>query len=498
MKLEMAAKTDVGKVREANEDHYSLLEDDNLAILCDGMGGHKAGAKASQLAVSTIRYVYSFLDQKSHYKIAADLEEAHKEIAARLVSSIRLANRQIYNKAHKEKQYNGMGTTISALLLRENTACICHVGDSRVYRLRNDEFELLTEDHSWVNELIQDHEIEKNEASRFEKKNVITRALGLAPTVKIDLTLEPIEAGDIFLLCSDGLTNGLSDDEIKDIISYNIDDIDDLENAVTELIDSANDSDGSDNITVSLVKVLKKNSFDKTLLPSSVTLKTELNDVSSLENKILKKEFSNKNSINFLWMKKYLTAFAIAVILLISVIFVKYSFIDHKNENAIAASKQIDKTIKSSSGDNNISYNVEKSVDSTMKAQSTTPQLINNDENSVSNDTLANKVTRDEKILTKSLNKTSRNRGLIYIVGLENLVRQQKTFLFLNQRLLGNTSDFFESGIPVRPGQYEIAIKDSNQTMLYQHDNIWISAGDIKAIEFVRHNNLTKNSSYDR
>jgi len=494
MKIEMAAKTDVGKVRKANEDHYSLFDDDNMAILCDGMGGHKAGAKASQLAVSTIRYVYSFLDQKKHYKIAADLDEAHKEMAARLVSSIRLANRQIYNKA-LEKQYNGMGTTISELVLRENTACICHVGDSRVYRLRNDEFELLTEDHSWVNELIQDREIEENEASRFEKKNVITRALGLAPSVKIDLKLEPAEVGDIFLLCSDGLTGGLSDDEIKDIISYNIDN---LENAVTELIDSANDSDGSDNITVSLVKVLEKNSFDKTLLPSSVTLKTEPKDVSSLENEILKKEFSKKNSINFSWMKKYIIVFAIVAILLSSFIFVKYSFIDLRNENAIAVSKEIDKTIESNLSDNNILHNVENTVDSTMKAQLTTPQLLNNDENSVSNDTLNNKVTQNEKILTKSLNKTSRNRGLIYIVGLENLVKQQKTFLFLNQRLLGNTGNFFESGIPVRPGQYKIAIKDSNQTMLYQHDNIWISAGDIKAIEFVQQKNLKENASDDR
>ena len=152
MKIQIVAKSDVGKVRKINEDYCGIFKEDNLAILCDGMGGHQAGAQASRLAVSTIRYMYTFLDKNTLSKITDDLEEIHKDIAARLVGSTRLANRHIYNRAQKDKQYRGMGTTVSTLLLKENTACICHVGDSRIYRLRDSELELLTEDHSWINE----------------------------------------------------------------------------------------------------------------------------------------------------------------------------------------------------------------------------------------------------------------------------------------------------------------------------------------------------------
>lgn len=483
MKIQMVAKSEVGKVRKINEDYCGIFKEDNLAILCDGMGGHQAGAHASRLAVSTTRYMYTFLNKNTLLKITDDLDEAHKDIAARLVGSIRLANRHIYNLGQKEKHYRGMGTTVSALLLKENNACICHVGDSRIYRLCDNKLELLTEDHSWINELIQDNEINQDEISRFEKKNVITRALGLSPSVKIDLKLLPIKSKDIFLLCSDGLTNGLTDSEIKRIILSNKDD---LESALSELIDAANFKDGSDNITVSLVAITENNSFEKSLLPASVTLKAENKDVSLLEDKILRQEFSNRNSVekfvNILqkfWKKKYSKAFAVAALLLVTIAFVKYSFTDNTNKHNLAVSNEA---------------NIIKSADITKKSHkkyiqtnnpvdnselATHPDSVINQEN-----LLTNSITQSDKILTKSLNRTSRNRGLIYLVGLDNLVRNQNTYLFLNNRLLGNTDDYFDNGIRVRPGGYEIAIKDTNNKTLFKHDTIWISAGDIKAIEF--------------
>ena len=485
MEFEWTSKTHTGRVREKNEDASLCLPDIGLFVVCDGMGGHKAGAKASRLAVSTIRYMYTYLDQKIHSTIAVDLDDAYKDLAARLVSSVRLANRHIYNKAHKNKIYKGMGTTISALAFKESIACICHVGDSRIYRCRSGKIELLTEDHSWVNELIQDNEIKKEDAFQFEKKNVITRALGLAPTVKIDLKLEPAKTGDLFLLCSDGLTNSLSDNELKNIVLNNQHDLD---FAATQLIDTANDKDGSDNITVAFVNILEKNSFDKTFLPVSITLKPESNAISSLENRILRHQFSNRsvfnkilNKINTIWEKRYPKFIIITLLLLITILFVKYSFTDHKKNKPIPTFEELNESAKHNSNSNVNQNKINQTSNERSNTKLTSSSIT---DNSVTYDSLKNNVTQNEKILTRSLNKTSRNRGLIYLVGLEHLAKNQKTLLYLNNRLLGNTNDFFENGIRVRPGRYDIAIKDSNKMILCKHQNIWISAGDIKAIEF--------------
>lgn len=471
----MVAKSDVGKVRKFNEDHFGLFEEDNLAILCDGMGGHNAGDVASQLGVDVTQRMYHSLDRQIHIKIAADLDHTYQEKAAPLVSAIRLANRHIYNESKRASANHGMGTTISALAIKDNCACICHVGDSRIYRLRGKKLELLTEDHSWLNELIQDKEIKQEDAYQFEHKNVITRALGIAPTVKIDLRLEPIQAGDLFLLCSDGLTNALLDGEIRRIILYNQND---LNTAAMQLIESANLKDGSDNITVTFVKILEHNNTNEEVLPVSLTLKNEIEEISLVENKILKKELSHQGMLTRITNSVFKQKIPILIVLFfIIIIFVKYSFNHQHIENNIQQS-----------GDSNKA----EQENLTLMKQSENPALSNNTSTVQDfnlrepNDSLKKAIIKNERILTKSLNRSVQDKGLIYLVGLENLLDKKKTFIYLNDILLGNSRKFIENGIRLKPGQYTIAIKDTNNVILYQLDEILLTAGDVKAIELKR------------
>jgi serine/threonine protein phosphatase PrpC len=197
---------------------------------------------------------------------------------------------------------------------------LAHVGDSRIYRVRDRELSQLTDDHSWINELIQDREIKKEEARFFQKKNVITRALGMAPGVKIDVRIEPIENGDIFLLCSDGLTNSLNDDLIQAIlVNYQPD----LESVTHNLIDMAKRIDGSDNISVAIVKVLDAGSASRPLTPSQVTIKEANSKIVSLENKIFRQNMARKsnNNIFFNLFSRYKTFLLLLIGTILLVIF---------------------------------------------------------------------------------------------------------------------------------------------------------------------------------
>jgi PPM family protein phosphatase len=477
MKIEMIAKSDVGMARKYNEDYCGVFEKEKLAILSDGMGGHKAGAYASRLAVSTIRYMYIFLDLEIHQKIAEDLNNIdNNEMAIRLISSIRLANHHIFNKAIRGNQYQGMGTTVSALALNDDIVCIAHVGDSRVYRIRNQEMELLTEDHSWINELIKDNEIKKEQALQFEKKNVITRALGLSPTVKIDIKLENVEAGDLFLLCSDGLTTSLQDDEIKRIILYNQQNLD---HAAIHLIDSANMANGSDNTTVSLVKILEKSENGKTIIPVSVTMKNESEEINIIENKILKQEFNKKNLPNefdSIWKNKYTQITAGIFFPLLMILIFKLSFSNHANQkksevNEPAVTKKITENAVLGKSKSNLYSQAES--DDFLSSQA---------ENKKRNNSSGN--VEFEKLRARSLNKVNESRGLIYIVGLEKIAEYQKSFIYVNNQLLGSTSEFIDTGINVHPGKFEIAIKDSANHLIFRQRDLFIADGEVKAIEY--------------
>jgi protein phosphatase len=219
MKLVIAAATDVGTVREANEDFFYYSKPSQLIVVCDGMGGHQSGAVASRIAGKTVRDVFFHADLAELTRLGEDLLDRLPPLALRLVIGARLANRRLLQMAERDAALRGMGTTLLAMALGESSACVVHVGDSRLYRWRQKTLAPITEDHSLVNQLLQDRDIRADEVQHFRKKNVLIRALGTHPAVKIDVQAFPVQAADMFLLCSDGFHNALNQIEIEKLLS---------------------------------------------------------------------------------------------------------------------------------------------------------------------------------------------------------------------------------------------------------------------------------------
>lgn len=245
MKIRYAAKTDVGMKRSHNEDYFSLIEDEQLFMVCDGMGGHASGEVASKMAAEAMNEFYQRTkDEEATWPYKMDRQLNYTE--NRLVCGIKLANYRIFHAAASDIRFKGMGTTIVAVLLQGDRVYIAHVGDSRVYRLRDGGIAQLTRDHS----LLEDYKDAKpdmtaDEEKAFPHKNVITRALGMRETVQVDVTSHKIGEADVYLLCSDGLSGMVADDQLMRIVNDNKD----LEGSVAELVDNANRAGGVDNIT---------------------------------------------------------------------------------------------------------------------------------------------------------------------------------------------------------------------------------------------------------
>ncbi len=237
------AKTDIGKAREINQDYYYISDDTEipqLYILADGMGGYKGGEIASSLAAeSAARYI------KSNF--SSNLIEK-EEILKLVENAVEYANMVVYEKSKEVEELEGMGTTLEICLIYNNKAYIGHVGDSRIYRIRKDVIRKLTKDHSYVQKLIEDKKITREEAKYHPKKNMLTKALGCTPYVEPDIRARNFEKGDIFIMCSDGLTNMVDEKQIYDIVTR------DIEKAAEELVNEANAAGGYDNITVIIIK----------------------------------------------------------------------------------------------------------------------------------------------------------------------------------------------------------------------------------------------------
>ena len=252
MKIRYAAKTDVGMKRTHNEDYFSLIEDEQLFIVADGMGGHASGEVASKMAAETISEFYQRTkDEEATWPFKMDRSLSY--IENRLVCSVKLANLRIFETSARDLRYKGMGTTIVSGLVCGDKLYVGHVGDSRCYRVRDGTISLLTRDHS----LLEDYkeakpDLTEEEERNFPHKNVITRALGMRETVQVDIGGHQIESGDIYVLCSDGLSGMLTDPQIGEIVTG----AKSLERAVAELVDGANRSGGTDNITTLLLQCL--------------------------------------------------------------------------------------------------------------------------------------------------------------------------------------------------------------------------------------------------
>lgn len=237
------AKTDIGKFREINQDFYYISEEtDNpqLYILADGMGGYKGGEIASKLATESVKkYILNNFD-----KIIKEKEEILKLIK----SSVEYANMVVYEKSKEVPDLEGMGTTLEVCLIYNNKAYIGHVGDSRIYRIRKNVIRKLTKDHSYVQQLVEDKKITREEAKSHPKKNMLTKALGCIAYVEPDIRARNFEKGDIFIICSDGLTNMVDESKIYDLVTN------DVNTAADKLINLANEAGGYDNITIIIIK----------------------------------------------------------------------------------------------------------------------------------------------------------------------------------------------------------------------------------------------------
>jgi len=246
-KLTMAGLTDPGRLRPENEDCIALYPEIGLVVLADGMGGHNAGEVASRMAVDVMtRYCVDAFVTEPLNPAPAATEPCVAE-AGTLRGAIEAANTAIHEMAHHNPEYAGMGATVVVALLQDDRLCIGHVGDSRLYRLRAGRLELLTEDHSVVQELLNRGLITPEEARQSVSKNLVTRALGVDARVQSDLRAVATEAGDVYLLCSDGLNDVLTDAEIGRLLAAHGAD---PAAAARQLVAAANEAGGPDNVSV--------------------------------------------------------------------------------------------------------------------------------------------------------------------------------------------------------------------------------------------------------
>ncbi len=241
--------SDVGMSRSHNEDCFAIDPQHQLYVVADGMGGHSHGEIASRIAVDTIRdFVRQPVDPDQTWP--ANQDGRHRRMSGTLVAAIRLAHDKVLGAIRDNATLHGMGTTVASVMALDGMASVAHVGDSRVYRLREGRLELLTQDHTWVNEQVVAGFLSEEQARVHPLKNVVTRALGGDNEVEVDVREVELKAGDLFLLCSDGLTTMMPDARILENLTAS----NGLEEACRRLVQEANAAGGLDNVTIVLLQ----------------------------------------------------------------------------------------------------------------------------------------------------------------------------------------------------------------------------------------------------
>jgi PPM family protein phosphatase len=275
MRIEFAGDTHVGMKRDHNEDSLLIMPEEDLFIVADGMGGHASGEIASKLAVDTVKAFYNDTgqDEDITWPFRTGLEDDYH--ANRLVTSIKLANRRIFEASTAQAQLRGMGTTAVGISGGGDTVYVAHVGDSRCYRYRNGQIELITEDHSLLNDFRKSLHLTPEEEKNFPHKNIIVRALGMKATVDVDMQKLTVESGDIFLLCSDGLTGEIEDDVIGKILG----DVPNLDEACHKLVQMANENGGRDNVTIILARISHGDDLGDLDLDDEISDEVEFEDL---------------------------------------------------------------------------------------------------------------------------------------------------------------------------------------------------------------------------
>ena len=242
--MKIYAETDIGMIRKMNQDAYYISEENEnykLCILADGMGGYTGGEIASRLAcISAAEFIKRNFD--------ASKQQTKEDIMEIIKKALEHSNNVVYEKSKEAEELEQMGTTLEVCLIYNNRAYIGHIGDSRIYRIRQNIMRKLTVDHSYVQKLVKDGTITKEEAINHPKKNMLMKALGCEPQIEPDVMVKGFNEGDILLICSDGLTNMISEQEIYNIIEQ------DIQNGAQNLIRKAKELGGYDNITVIIIE----------------------------------------------------------------------------------------------------------------------------------------------------------------------------------------------------------------------------------------------------
>ncbi len=250
MRLEAAGTTHVGMKRNHNEDNLLMLPEEALFCVADGMGGHSSGEVAAQRAIDELAEFFRLTARDTEATWPYKMDKTKNYDENRLSCAIKLANVRIFERANADQKTRGMGTTIVTVHFAQQHAYVGHVGDSRVYFLREGQLKQLTEDHSLLNDYLKAKKLTPEEVESFPHKNVIVRALGMKDTVQVDVMRLEVKDGDTFLLCSDGLSGMVSDAAIQDILAKTPE----LDRACSQLIDMANAAGGTDNVTCVLAR----------------------------------------------------------------------------------------------------------------------------------------------------------------------------------------------------------------------------------------------------
>ncbi len=256
MRAIAAGLSDVGKQRVHNEDRFILLPEFSVFVVADGMGGHQSGEVASRMAASSIAAFFRGLDGEGRRPPSNPPEYAggaRRPVSERLKAAVTQANARIFARADDSRIHRGMGTTVvaAAFSREDGELYIAHAGDSRGYRLRDGRLEQLTRDHSLVSDALLERPDLSSTDLAYLPRNVITRALGIGPTVDVDLCAARVQTGDVFLLCSDGLHGLVSDEEMTAIVEEHPV----LTEACAQLVEVANAAGGKDNITAVLIRI---------------------------------------------------------------------------------------------------------------------------------------------------------------------------------------------------------------------------------------------------
>jgi PPM family protein phosphatase len=245
MEFKVGTATDIGKKRAQNQDNFASDPEMGLFVVADGMGGHRGGETASAMAAEIVATVIK------------KTEKDKRPPGTLITEAIRTANKSIFERASKDVDLQGMGTTTTALFFHDETLFIGHVGDSRCYYIRPHAIWQATRDHSLVQEKLRAGLITRAEVKTDRMKNVITRSVGFEPDVNVEVYEMPVRPGDIFLICSDGLSGLIEEDKMLEVVQKNWIEGHDPQKAVNGLIEEANNNGGDDNITVIVVEVVK-------------------------------------------------------------------------------------------------------------------------------------------------------------------------------------------------------------------------------------------------